>query len=121
MYYVLGKEANKEKYYPRVANRKKENLRGIADRISAMSTFSSSDIVGVLEAFTQVIPDLLKYNTSVELGDLGTFSLHISGEGVNTEEEVTRYRIKKSRIAFRPSKRLKQDISNLDYIKLPKK
>ena len=117
----LSKDGKKEKYYPRVANRRKEDLRDIAEIISSMSTFSPSDVVGVLEAFTGLIPELLKDNASVELGDLGTFSLHISAEGVDLEEQVTRYRIKKSTIAFRPSKRLKQDIANVDYRKIPKK
>jgi len=116
----LSKDGKKEKYYPRVAKREKEDLRGIAERISDMSTFSRSDVVGVLEAFTQLIPDLLKDNRSVELGDLGTFSLHISAEGVDLEEEVTRHRIKKSTIAFRPSKRMKQDIAMVEYRKIPK-
>ncbi|MDE5423882.1 HU family DNA-binding protein [Ancylomarina sp. DW003] len=117
----LSKDGKKEKFYPRVGNRKKEDLRDIAERISEMSTFSRSDVVGVLEAFTQLIPQLLKDNTSVELGDLGTFSLHISAEGVDSEELVTRYRIKKSNIAFRPSKRLKENMVNIDYRKIPKK
>lgn len=117
----LSKDGKKEKYYPRVANRKKEDLRGIAERISEISSFNRSDVVGVLEAFTQLIPQLLKDNTSVELGELGTFSLHISAEGVDSEELVTRYRIKKSNIAFRPSKRLKESMVNIDYRKVPKK
>lgn len=117
----LSKDGKKEKYYPRVANRRKEGLRDIAERISDISTFSRSDVVGVLEAFTQLIPQLLKDNRSVELGDLGTFSLHISAEGVDSEELVTRHRIKKSTIAFRPGKRLKQDIAKVDYRKIPKK
>lgn len=117
----LSKDGKKEKFYPRVGNRKKEDLRDMAERISEMSTFSRSDVVGVLEAFTQLIPQLLKDNTSVELGDLGTFSLHISAEGVDSEELVTRYRIKKSNIAFRPSKRLKENMVNIDYRKIPKK
>jgi predicted histone-like DNA-binding protein len=116
----LRKEGNKEQYYPRVANRRKENLRDIGERISAMSTFNKADVIGVLEAFTELIPKLLKDNASVELGDLGTFSLHISGEGVDTEKEVTRFRIKKSKIAFLPSKRLKEDIANAEYLKIPK-
>jgi len=116
----LSKDGKKEKYYPRVADREKENLRDIAERISDMSTFSRSDVVGVLEAFIQLIPDLLKDNRSVELGDLGTFSLHISAEGVDSEEEVTRHRIKRSTIAFRPSKRMKEDIAMVEYRKIPK-
>ena len=117
----LSKDGKKEKYYPRAVNRKKEDLRGIAERISEISSFNRSDVVGVLEAFTQLIPQLLKDNTSVELGELGTFSLHISAEGVDSEELVTRYRIKKSNIAFRPSKRLKESMMNIDYRKVPKK
>jgi len=89
----LSKNGKTEMYYPRVANRRKENLRDIAERISDMSSFNRSDVIGVLEAFSQLIPQLLKDNSSVELGDLGTFSLHISSGWVDSDELVTRHRI----------------------------
>ena len=117
----LRKEGKKEQFYPRVANRRKETLRDIGERISAMSTFSRSDVVGVLEAFTDLIPSLLKDNASIELGDLGTFSLHISGEGADSEKEVTRHRIKEGKIAFLPGKRLKEEIAKAEYLKIPNK
>ncbi|PXX96017.1 hypothetical protein DF185_20885 [Marinifilum breve] len=116
----LSKDGKKEMYYPRVASRKKEGINDLAERISDVSSFNKGDVIGILEVFTQLIPTLLKNNTSVELGELGTFSLHISAEGVDEEEKVNRYRIKKSKIAFRPSNRLKNELNTIDYRKIPK-
>ena len=41
----LSKNGKTEMYYPRVANRRKENLRDIAERISDMSSFNRSDVI----------------------------------------------------------------------------
>lgn len=114
----LKKEGRKEQYYPRVAKRSKKNLIGVAKRISQSSTYSTTDVVGVLEAFTNLIPELLMDNYSVEFGDLGTFSLHVSGEGVNSEEEMNASKIKSVKMAFRPSPRVKQDLNNVDFKKI---
>lgn len=116
----LKKEGKKEKYYPRVVGREKKNLRDIAERISETSTFSTIDVIGVLEAFASQIPYFLKDNCSVELGDLGTFSLHISGEGVDHPKQINASKIKSVKMAFRPSTRIKEDLTKLDFRKIKK-
>lgn len=116
----LKKEGSKEQYYPRVANRQKKTLRDIAESISQTSTFSTIDVVGVLEAFTTKLPYFLKDNCSVELGDLGTFSLHISGEGVDSPEQINASKIKSVKMAFRPSTRIKKDLNKVDFRKIKK-
>ncbi|NOU58265.1 HU family DNA-binding protein [Marinifilum caeruleilacunae] len=114
----LKKEGRKQQYYPRVAYREKKNLRDVAERISEMSTFSTIDVVGVLEAFVSEIPFFLKDNCSVELGDLGTFSLHVSGEGVDRPEDLKRSNIKNVKMAFRPSTRIKQEFKQVGFKKI---
>lgn len=116
----LKKEGKKEKYYPRVAGREKKNLRDIAERISETSTFSTIDVIGVLEAFASQIPYFLKDNCSVELGDLGTFSLHISGEGVDHPKQINASKIKSVKMAFRPSTRIKEDLTKVEFRKIKK-
>jgi len=53
--------------------------RADKDRISAliarMSSMSSTDTIGMLEAFLNVVPDELAEGRIVELGDFGTFRL----------------------------------------------
>lgn len=114
----LKKEGCKEQYYPRVAGREKKNLRDIAMRISEKSTFSTIDVVGVLEAFTTEIPFFLEDNCSIELGELGTFSLHVSGDGVDHPDALNASKIKKVKMAFRPSTRVKQEFKKLEFKKI---
>ncbi|TAJ14302.1 hypothetical protein DMA11_05455 [Marinilabiliaceae bacterium JC017] len=98
------------KYYPRVCNRTKMDLSQLSQRISKMCTAHPADVFLILTALTHEIPDLLLENYSVDLGDLGIFSLHISGEASDTAQEVTAYNIKDVKVAFRPGKRIKQKL-----------
>lgn len=106
------------KYYPRISNRKKIDLHDMAKRISDMSTFSGTDVVGVLEAFVSEIPSFLLDNCSVELGDLGTFSLHLSSEGFDRAEQVNPHRIKDIKMAFRPGTRVKRSLKEATFRKI---
>ncbi|MFH1000898.1 MAG: hypothetical protein V1783_08660 [Bacteroidota bacterium] len=98
------------KQFPRLHKRKKVNLREVANLISSRCTLHSVDILAALTAFSEVIPELLLDNTSVELGDLGVFSLHLKGEGVDLDQTLTKSAIKEVKIAFRPSRRIKQEL-----------
>lgn len=106
----VKKDGEDHKFYPRVCNRGKIDLYDMAEQIASMSTFSESDVHGVLTAFISQIPHFLLNNKSVELGDLGTFSLHISGEGVEKAEQINAHKIKGVKMAFRPSTRIKQKL-----------
>ena len=116
----LKKQGRKQQYYPRVSNRQNKNLKDIANRIAGSSAFSTGDIVGILEAFTTQIPYLLMDNCSVTLGELGTFSLHASGEGVNTPEAINASKIKEVRMAFRPGARVKNELKGARFRKIKK-
>ena len=111
------KGGGKYKYYPRITNRKTVKMKKLCDHIAKMSTFSEADVMGVLSTFITEIPNLLKDNCSVDLEGLGIFSLHASGEGCDSEEDVTARKITNTKIAFRPSKRLKSDVSDTKFIK----
>lgn len=98
------------KLYPRMHKRKKVNLREVSNIISSRCTLHSVDILAALTAFADVIPELLLDNNSIELGDLGVFSLHLRGEGVSLDQTLTKTAIKEVRIAFRPSRIIKQKL-----------
>jgi Bacterial DNA-binding protein. len=112
------KEEEVNCYYPRVTKRIKKDIRDIAEQISLFSTHSTADVVGVVEAFVILISQNLKSNCSIELGDLGTFSLHIQSEGAETPEKLGRHNIKGVRMAFRPSVRMKKELQNLHFTKI---
>jgi len=117
----IKKEGEDHKYYPRVCNRKKINLRDMSERIAAISTFSEIDVLGVLTAFVSEIPRFLLDNSSVELGELGTFSLHISSKGVENPEQINARKIKNVKMAFRPGTRIKKELKKAEFRKAKKR
>ena len=72
-----------------------------------MSTVSSVDTAAVLEAFMNVVPDLLADGKIVDLGDFGTFRVSVSSEGADNPEDVTSRSITNVRILFQPGKRFR--------------
>lgn len=116
----VKKEGEDHKYYPRVCNRKKIDLRDMSKRIAAISTFSEIDVLGVLTAFVSEIPAFLLDNSSVELGELGTFSLHINSKGAESPEQVNAHKITKVKMAFRPGTRIKDELKKAEFKKAKK-
>jgi predicted histone-like DNA-binding protein len=93
-------------------------LRQLAERIADISTVSTVDTVAVLEALLTVIPRELAEGRIVQLGDLGSFSLRIRGEGAETAEEVTARHITKTLTNFRPGKLFRDALDKISFEKL---
>ena len=106
------------KYYATVRSNGRVDSHGLAKDINKMSTVSSVDTAAVLEAFINVVPDLLADGKIVELGDLGTFRVSVSSEGAETPEEVTARSITDVRIIFQPGKRIRQMLSGTAFEKI---
>ena len=105
------------KYYARACERSKINLDGLAEKLEKRSSLSRGDIVSTLVGLVDLIPDLLLQNNTIELGELGIFSLNLKSDGAQ-EPRTDGYRlIKGAEISFRPSPKMKQAIKNPDYSK----
>lgn len=95
-------------YYARINNRKKIELDELAGDIANSCTLRKSDVYAVLIELTERIPDYLLDNCSVQLGQLGIFSLHAQSRASETEEEVNETKITNLNIAFRPGSKIKE-------------
>ena len=79
----------------------------LADHISSHnSVFSKGTIVGALTEMCDCIRELLLQGYSIELGDLGRFSLSVKSEGADAIEEFTANNIKSLNVNFNPGARL---------------
>ena len=105
------------KYFPIVTKRKLVNSRSLAERISERSSFSTPDVIGMIESLIQIIPEMLKNGNNVRLDGLGTFSLHVSGVGKDDPKKVTKRDITKVKMAFLPSKDIKRDLATTEFKK----
>ncbi|TVL97157.1 MAG: DNA-binding protein [Candidatus Brocadia sp. WS118] len=108
------------RYYPRTKSSGVIEVRQLMERIAEMSTLSSADIVIVLEALLQVIPQYIAEGKIVRLGALGSFRLSLQGEGVDTPETLSAKHIKSHRILFRPGREFRKALKTIQYRKAAK-
>lgn len=106
-----------EKYYAAAIADGEVDLDMLAEQIAYECTVTESDCYAVLLSLERNIIQSLDAGRIVKLGRLGNFQVGLSSEGVDTEDEVNASLITKSRILFRPGKRLRQLLTTLSYKK----
>jgi len=63
----------------------------------------------------------LKLGYNVKLDGIGTFSLLLTSEGFDTEEECIPTRVKVKKIAFKSERKLRKELIGLKFYKAEKK
>ncbi|WP_299253784.1 HU family DNA-binding protein [uncultured Lacinutrix sp.] len=106
-----------ERYYAASVADGEVDLDILAEQIAYECTVTESDCYAVLLSLERNIINSLNQGRIVKLGRLGNFQIGISSSGVDTPEEVNATLITKSRVLFRPGKRLKQLLLVLSYKK----
>lgn len=106
-----------EKFYAAAIGNGETDMEALAEMISYQSTLTDTDCYAVLRSLEHNIINELNQGRIVRLGSLGNFQVSISSEGKVTPEEVTATDIIKSRIIFRPGKKLRKLLGNLSYQK----
>ena len=106
-----------EKFYARAIADGEVNLDTLAQMISDQNTVTETDCYAVLISLEKNIIAELAQGRIVKLGRLGTFQVGVSSEGETTAEEVASTSIIKSRINFRPGKRMQIFLKTVTYKK----
>jgi len=106
-----------DKFYAAAAANGVTDLEALAEMIAYQSTLTDTDCFAALRSLEHNIVNELKQGRIVRLGSLGNFQVSISSEGKVTPEEVSANDITKSRILFRPGKKLRLLLQNLSYQK----
>ena len=106
-----------EKFYATAVSNGETDMEALAEMIAYQSTLTDTDCYAVLRALERNIVQELSQGRIVRLGTLGNFQISLSAEGQNSPEEVSANNIIKSRILFRPGKKLRQLLTNLSYQK----
>lgn len=105
------------KYYAAVTPNGSVDFESLAEMISEQCTVTDTDCLAVLNVLEKNIVRELKEGRIVRLGKLGNFQVGLSSEGFATEKEVTAAAVKKSRILFRPAKKMRDLLQNLSFQK----
>lgn len=119
MFYRLVQKANpldqehKQRYATSV-NAGKIDTRMIAKTLAQKSSLTTGDVMNVLENLMEEIPRWLAQGYSVSLGELGTFRLSLSSEGVKEQKAFNTRTIKK-KVVFLPSKSFKSELKTIAF------
>ncbi len=106
-----------EKFYASAIADGDVDLDRLAELISYQCTVTETDCYAVLLALEHNIIGELGQGRIVKLGRLGNFQVGISSEGKETAADVSATAIRKSRILFRPGKRLRSMLSEVSFKK----
>ena len=106
-----------EKYYAAAISDGDVDLERLAELISYQCTVTETDCHAVLLALEHNIIGELGQGRIVKLGRLGNFQVGISSSGNEIESQVTAAAITKSRILFRPGKKMRKMLANATFKK----
>jgi predicted histone-like DNA-binding protein len=121
MKYKLIKRKNPQdpaspgKWYATPVNDGRVAQQEIAVDIVNLSSLSRGDVSNVINSVIDTIPRYLIINKSVSLGELGTFRISFSSEGVDDPKDFTVDKISGIRILFVPSTELKKKLENMHF------
>jgi predicted histone-like DNA-binding protein len=105
------------KFYAAAIGDGEVDLDTLAEMISLQCTVTEADCYAVLISLERNIITELQQGRIVKLGKLGNFQVGLSSEGFVTADEVSAAAIIKSRIRFRPGKRMRSFLRDVSYRK----
>lgn len=103
------------KYYAAVTANGSVDFETLSEMISEQSALSESDCLSLLHILEANIVRELKQGRIVRLGKLGNFQISLSSKGFDSEAEVSAEAITHTRVLFRPAKKLRTLLKNLNF------
>lgn len=105
------------KFYAKAIGDGEVTLDDLSQMIADQNTVTEADCYAVLISLEKNIITTLGQGRIVKLGRLGSFQLSVNSEGFPTAEEVTSNAIIKTRVIFRPAKRMRDFFNNVVFKK----
>jgi predicted histone-like DNA-binding protein len=105
------------KLYAAPVNDGKVSQKEIAADIVGLSSLARGDVANVIDSLIDTVPKYLLMGKSVSLGELGSFRISFSSEGVTSPEEFNVGLISGVRVVFIPSPALRKAIEDIKFEK----
>ena len=108
-----------EKYYAIVSHSGTFDLDAVCEAVENRSHLNSAAVKSILDSFCYIIRRELQEGRIVQLGELGSFRLSLSSDGVdNPDEFIANRNIRSSSLIFCPGKKikLKKDSLKIRYV-----
>lgn len=96
--------------HPRVVPKGTIDQEEFLDRVHKFTGMSRSMLAGAMQSFQNELRDLLANGWTVEMGDIGFFSVSLQGPPVMKKKDVHAQSIKLKNVNFRVSSQLKKEV-----------
>lgn len=106
-----------KKYYASVVATGRCTVQDLSKTISKRCTVTGADIMAVLHALLDIIPEELAHGHIVDLGAFGSFWLRNTSLGVDEEEQVTAEQVTNLLVRFLPGQELKGALKDVQLVK----
>ena len=100
-------------WFPKLTGSKQIGLGEVADLLSKRTTASGADVILVVNALIDLIPELLAGGNTVRLDGLGVFRLHARVTASELPELVSAKNIRELRLSFIPDKEIKEQLQKI--------
>lgn len=109
-----------EKYFACPKTLKVVDEEVLAREVSEMSSFTESDVLGMINALSNRLEFHLKQGSSVNLKKIGVFGVWITSEGFDSPKEINPKKVKASKITFKAARTLTRSIKEMKFDNMPK-
>lgn len=104
-----------KKWFPAIKSRMQVSERDLIEEIADEVTLNPKEADMAIYQLFKVAIRALTDGKTVKLGDLGTFYLTITSDGVETREKVTAQQVKSVKVRFMPSLKLREAIAKATF------
>ena len=110
-----GSTTDSYQYALRVVSKGVTDLEQLAEEISQASSLTPADCYGVLYSFVHHVGKSLQRGEIVRLDPMGSFQIKITGSATAAPQELSVQNIKRTTVAFRPGKKWKKMLRELQW------
>ena len=107
-----GDDQSPYKYYPQPQSSGESGFKALAKRIQKNTGQNYPDVIGVLAALEDILPEELKDGLIVRLGSIGSLYTTYKTVAGETPESVNANNIEEVRIRFRPDRDLLDEVND---------
>lgn len=106
---------DKDQYSVRINPKTRMDFDKMCALIAERTTLTDYEVEFALAEVMQVIIENIGIGRGTELGPLGSIELAVKANAVDTEEEVNKKLVEKTKIIYKPSKGIKKALKTVKY------
>ena len=104
-----------DKLFLKMVPQERMSFNDLCALIAERTTLADYEVEFALAAVKDVIIDNIRIGRGTELGPLGSIELSVKADAVDTEEELNKKLIEKTKILYKPSKDIKKALKKVKY------